>query len=184
MVKEEPYLTASTHETLKAVNGSDMPNTSNNLEIPPIQTSTEIVPDDRPPAMAFAKRRSQNEDIVINDINGLPTIEIYNNVSPWELMIIDFGSNWELIDESPENCQVKLNYYDPIAKEVADEGFFKKLFKIKSRYQDQSGQYQLDCSVEPSRNLITLSDINGQAPASQVVDDLFAHIFDKATQKP
>ncbi len=183
MVKEEPYLTASSSKTLSAANDSDMPNTNNNLDIPVVDEAHDGVPNDRPPAMAFAKKRSQSEDIVITDLNGKPTIEIYNQTSPWELMIADFGQHWTLLDEDPENCVVKLNYSDPIATEIKEEGFFKRVFTTRSRYEDQSGNYHLNCIIENSRHLITLTTPAGEAPSSHVVDDLFAHIFENATKE-
>lgn len=182
MIKEEPYLTASTSKELSPAGDNDMPNTSNNLSIPNVNQSNQGVPNDRPPEMAFARKRSQQEDIVISELNGKPTVEIYNDTSPWELMIINFGSHWRIENEDPENCQVTLRYNDPIGKEVSEQGFFKRIFTAQSKYVDLSGIYQLKCHIENNRNLITFQTEAGQNPSSHVVDDLFAHIFQKATE--
>ena len=182
MVKEDPYLKANTGKTLSSIDNNDAPNTNNALSIPAVDQVHDGVPNDRPPEMAFARKRSQNEDVIINDRNGQPTIELYNDISPWELMITDFGSNWKTLKEDPENCQVTLSYTDPIAKQLAEKSVLKKFFSTRSEYQDKSGNYLLNCNIEESRNLITLATADGQIPSPHVVDDLFAHIFTNASE--
>lgn len=182
MIKEEPYLDANTSKTLSTDKQKNMPNTNNALSIPEVDQSHDGTPNDRPPEMAFAKKRSQNEDVVINDFNGQPAIELYNDISPWELMIADLGNNWTLQSEDPENCQVSLSYIDPIAGELSEEGFLKRFFGTRSKYEDKSGDYKLNCIVEDNRNLITVSKLDGSKASPHVVDDIFAHIFTKATE--
>ncbi|WP_154224558.1 hypothetical protein [Marinicella rhabdoformis] len=182
MVKEEPYLQANTSQPLSSDKQKDMPNTNNALSIPEVNQVHDGIPNDRPPEMAFAKKRSQNEDVVINELNGRPTIELYNDISPWELMIADLGNNWKLQSEDPENCEVSLTYNDPIAGELAEKGFLKRFFGTRSQYKDKSGDYKLSCIVENNRNLITVSKIDGSSASPHVVDDLFAHLFAKATE--
>ncbi len=182
MVKEEPYLSADKEKTLSQVEGHDMPNTNHALSIPAVNKAHDGVPNDKPPAMAFARKRSQDENVIINENQGRPTLELYNDISPWELMIADYGSNWLLQSEDPENCEVTLLYSDPIAADRAQEGFFKRFFGTRSKYEDKSGQYRLNCLVEANKNLITVSKADGSAASAHVVDDIFAHIFVKATE--
>ena len=182
MVKEEPYLQANTGKTLSSSDDRDMPNTNNALALPEVKQSHDGTPNDRPPEMAFARKRSQDEDVLIKENNGKPTIELYNDISPWELMIADFGSSWKLQSEDPENCQVVLTYDDPIAKERAKEGFFKRFFGTRRAYDDKSGDYKLNCNVEENRNLITVSKSDGSKASPHVVDDIFARLFAKATE--
>ena len=182
MVKEDPYVKANKGKTLSSIDQNDAPNTSNALSVPAVDQIHDGVPNDRPPEMAFARKRSQNEDVIINDRNGQPTIELYNDISPWELMIADFGSNWQMLKEDPENCQVTLSYDDPIAKQRSEESAFKKFFGTRNKYEDKSGNYLLNCNVEDNKNLITLVTADGQIPSPHVVDDLFAYIFVKASE--
>ena len=130
MVKEEPYLTASNTQELTPVENLDLPRTTNSLEIPKVEAEgAAVAPDSRPPEMAFAKRRSEDENVVIIESGGMPIIEIFNDKDAWELMMGDHGYNWQLLDEDEENCQATYRFYDPIAEEVADTNFFKKLFQ-------------------------------------------------------
>lgn len=183
MVKEEPYLQASSTKALTPVDGKDLPRTSNNLKIPEVTvTGTGVAPDSKPPEMAFARRRSDDENVVIIESGGMPTIEIFNDQDAWNLMLGDHGYNWQLLDEDPENCQATLRFYDPITEEVQKKNFFKKLFTINSSYLDRSGEYILTCLKLPQKQQIWLQTIDFEAPSSYVVDDLFIHIYAAATE--
>lgn len=185
LVKEEPYLEAETNDTLNPVADIDLPRTSNNLDIPAVKvTGDGIAPDSKPPEMAFARRRSGDENVVIIESGGMPTIEIFNDQDAWNLMLGDHGYNWQLLDEDPENCQATFRFYDPIAEEVENKNFFKKLFTINSSYLDRSGEYILTCLKLPQKQQIWLQTLDYEAPSSYVVDDLFTHIFTAATEKP
>jgi len=182
MVKEEPYLQAETTPALKAVDDKDLPRTSNNLDIPEVTvTGTGVAPDSKPPEMAFARRRSDDENVVIIESGGMPTIEIFNDKDAWDLILGDHGYNWQLLDEDPENCQATFRFYDPITEEVEKKNFIKKLFTINSSYLDRSGEYILTCLRLPQKQQIWLQTIDFEAPSSYVVDDLFTHIYDAAT---
>lgn len=182
IVKEEAYLKAETTEQLKPIDGKDLPRTSNALKVPEIQTEeSNIAPDSMPPEMAFAKRRSSDENVVIIENGGMPTIEIFNDQDAWELMLGDHGYNWQLLDEDEENCQVTFRFYDPITEEV-EQGFFKKLFQINNSYVDRSGEYVLTCLKLPQKQQIWLQTMEFEAPSAYVVDDLFNHIFEAATK--
>ena len=182
MVKEEPYLTADHSQALSPVENLDLPRTTNSLEIPDFEAEgSEVAPDSRPPEMAFAKRRSEDENVVIIESGGMPTIEIFNDKDAWELMMGDHGYNWQLLDEDEENCQATYRFYDPIAEEVADTNFFKKLFTLNSSYIDRSGEYILTCLRLPQKQQIWLQTLDFEAPSSYVVDDLFNHLFEAAT---
>jgi len=183
MIKEEPYLQAKATPTLTPVDGSDLPRTSNNLNIPEVNiTGSEVAPDSKPPEKAFAKRRSDDENVVIIESGGMPTIEIFNERDAWNLILGDHGYNWQLLDEDPENCQATLRFYDPITEQAENKSFLKKLFTVNSRYLDRSGEYLLTCLKLPQKQQIWLQTIDFEAPSSYVVDDLFTHIFDAATQ--
>lgn len=182
IIKEEPYLKAETTQPLAPVTGSDLPRTSNSLKVPEVTaTGSGVAPDSKPPEMAFARRRSDDESVVIIESGGMPTIEIFNNQDVWELMMGDHGYNWQLLDEDPDNCQATLRFYDPITEEVENMNFFKKLFTINSSYLDRSGEYILTCLKLPQKQQIWLQTIDFEAPSSYVVDDLFSHIYAAAT---
>jgi hypothetical protein len=183
IVKDEPYLQAEPAQQLTAVEGQDLPRTSNNLSIPEVKISgTGVAPDSKPPEMAFARRRSEDENVVIIEAGGMPTIEIFNELDAWDLILGDHGYNWQLLDEDPENCQATFRFYDPITEEVEKKNFIKKLFTINSSYLDRSGEYLLTCLKLPQKQQIWLQTIDFEAPSSYVVDDLFTHIYEAATQ--
>ncbi len=185
MVKEEAYLKAESTPELVAVDGKDMPRTSNSLNIPDVKSDgSEASPDSRPPDMAFARRRSDDENVVIIESQGMPTIEIFNEKDAWELMLDDHGYNWQLLSEDQENCQATFRFYDPITEEVSSKNIFKKLFTINSKYIDRSGEYVLTCLKLPQKQQIWLQTIDFEAPSSYVVDDLFNHLYEAATAKP
>lgn len=185
MVKEEPYLQAETTKSLDPVSGSDLPRTSNNLDIPDVKaTGDGVAPDSKPPEMAFARRRSGDENVVIIESGGMPTLEIFNEKDAWELVLGDHGFNWQILDEDQENCQVTLRFYDPITDEVNKKGFFRNLLTFKSNYIDRSGEYILTCLKLPQKQQIWLQTVDFEAPSSYVVDDLFSHIFAAATETP
>ncbi|MCX7545542.1 hypothetical protein [Marinicella gelatinilytica] len=182
MVKEEPYLEAQQVKPLQEVEGLDLPQDTGQLAIPDIKTDNQAltgiaVP---PPEMAFAKRRSSDENVVIIDADGVPTMELFNNKDAWQLMNGDFGEHWFIIDANEADCQVTLHYDDPINKMVDDQGFFKKLFTFKSRYIDRSGQYVLTCLKLPQKQQIWVQTLDFKAPSAFVVDDLFSHLFNAA----
>lgn len=182
LVKEEPYLQAQSTPKLESLEGKDMPRTSNNLDIPEVlSTGTDVAPDSRPPEMAFARRRSDDENVVIIESQGMPTIEIFNEQDAWELMLGDHGYNWQLLDEDPDNCQATFRFYDPITDQVESRNLFKRLFTINSSYVDRSGDYVLTCLKLPQKQQIWLQTVDFEAPSSYVTDDLFTHIFDAAT---
>ncbi len=184
IVKEEPYLKAETTQPLTPVAGSDLPRTSNNLKVPEVaNTGTGVAPDSKPPEMAFARRRSDDENVVIIESGGMPTIEIFNDQDVWDLMVGDHGYNWQLLEEDPENCQATFRFYDPITEEVEKIGFFKKLFTINSSYLDRSGEYILTCLKLPQKQQVWLQTMDFEAPSSYVVDDLFSHIYAAATEE-
>ncbi len=181
IVKDEPYLQAKTNQALTPVDGSDLPRTSNNLKIPDVKaTGSGVAPDSKPPEMAFARRRSEDENVTIIESGGMPTIEIFNEKDAWDLILGDHGYNWQLLDEDPENCQATFRFYDPITEEEK-QGFFKKLFTINSNYLDRSGEYILTCLKLPEKQQIWLQTMDFEAPSSYVVDDLFTHIYEAAT---
>jgi len=183
MVKEEAYLSAESTAPLKAAGEQDLPRTSNNLDIPQVPAGvSQVAPDSKPPEMAFARKRSDDENVVIIESQGMPTIEIFNDKDAWELMMGDHGYNWLLLDEDEENCQATLRFYDPITEDVESQNFFKKLFTINSNYVDRSGDYILTCLKLPQKQQIWLQTVDFQAPSSYVVDDLFSHIFEAATE--
>ena len=184
MVKEEPYLQAETTKPLTPIDGKDLPRTSNSLKIPEVSvTGTGVAPDSKPPEMAFARRRSDDENVVIIESGGMPTIEIFNDQDAWQLMLGDHGYNWQLLDEDQENCQATFRFYDPITEEVNKKNFFKRLFTINSSYLDRSGEYILTCLKLPQKQQIWLQTIDFEAPSSYVVDDLFTHIYTAATKE-
>ena len=183
MVKEEPYLQAHSTPELQAIEGNDMPRTSNNLNIPPVAgTETGIAPDTRPPEMAFARRRSDDENVIILESQGMPTIEIFNDKDAWDLIIGDHGYNWQLLDEDPENCQATYRFYDPIIEQNSKKSFFKKLFTSNSSYVDRSGEYLVTCLKLEQKQQIWVQTIDFEAPSAYVADDLFTHIFEAATK--
>ncbi len=183
LVKEEPYLQAEATQTLTAIDGTDLPRTSNSLKIPEVKVSgTGVAPDSKPPEMAFARRRSDDENVVIIESGGMPTIEIFNEKDAWDLILGDHGYNWQLLDEDPENCQATFRFYDPVTEEVQNKGLLKRLFTIESNYLDRSGEYVLTCLKLSEKQQIWLQTIDFEAPSSYVVDDLFSHIFDAATE--
>lgn len=182
IVKEEPYLDAKESNELKPVEGFDLPRTSNSLAVPEVEVAaSDSAPDSRPPEMSFARKRSIDENVVIIEANGMPTIEIYNEKDAWELMMDDHGYNWQLLDEDPENCQATFRFYDPIIEDVEKVNFFKKLFSLNNSYIDRSGEYLLTCLKLPQKQQIWLQTLDFEAPSAYVVDDLFNHIFDAAT---
>ncbi|MGJ8662667.1 MAG: hypothetical protein ACSHWU_03405 [Marinicella sp.] len=182
IVKEEPYLTAQSNPELAAIEGKDLPRTSNSLKIPEVAaTGSNVAPDSKPPEMAFARRRSSDENVVIIESGGMPTMEIFNDQDAWDLMVDDHGYNWQLLDEDPENCQATFRFYDPITEEVEKKNFIKRLFTLNSSYIDRSGEYILTCLRLPQKQQIWLQTIDFEAPSSYVVDDMFTHIFDAAT---
>lgn len=182
IVKEESYLKAESTKPLEPLDGKDLPRTTNALKVPEIQTEiNNISPDSMPPEMSFAKRRSSDENVVIIESGGMPTIEIFNDKDAWELMLGDLGYNWQLLDDDEENCQATFRFYDPIIEEV-DQGFFKKLFQINNSYVDRSGEYVLTCLKLPQKQQIWLQTVNFEAPSAYVVDDLFNHLFDAAIE--
>ncbi len=181
IIKEEAYLQAAPAPELKQAANHDLPRTTNALKIPDIQVDgSDVAPDSMPPEMAFAKRRSSDENVVIIESGGMPTIEIFNDQDAWKLMTGDHGYNWLLLDEDPDNCQATFMFYDPITEEL-DQGFFKKLFQINNSYVDRSGEYILTCLKLPQKQQIWLQTMDFKAPSSYVVDDLFTHIFEAAT---
>ncbi len=183
LVKEEPYLQAETQPGLTASGDQDLPRTSNSLQIPEVAaTDAQIAPDSRPPEMAFARRRSENENVVIIESGGMPTMEIFDEQDAWELMVGDHGYNWQLIDEDPDNCQATFRFYDPITEEQSNQNFFKRIFTINNSYIDRSGEYVLTCLKLPQKQQIWLQTVDFEAPSSYVTDDLFTHIFEAATQ--
>jgi hypothetical protein len=183
MVKEEPYLQAHSTPELQAIEGNDMPRTSNNLNIPSVVgTETGIAPDTRPPEMAFARRRSDDENVIILESQGMPTIEIFNDKDAWDLIIGDHGYNWQLLDEDPENCQATYRFYDPIIEQNSKKSFFKKLFTSNSSYVDRSGEYLVTCLKLEQKQQIWVQTIDFEAPSAYVADDLFTHIFEAATK--
>lgn len=182
LVKEEPYLQAQSTDGLDTVEGLDMPRTSNNLIIPEVDAEGQnVAPDSRPPEMTFARKRSDDEGVVIIESNGMPTIEIFNDKDAWELMTGDHGYNWQLLEEDKDNCQATFRFYDPIIDDVENVNFFKKLFTINSSYVDRSGEYVLTCLKLPQKQQIWLQTLDFEAPSAYVVDDLFNHIFEAAT---
>ncbi|MFC3195364.1 hypothetical protein ACFODZ_14010 [Marinicella sediminis] len=182
MVKEEAYLDAESTPKLKPAEDQDLPRTSNNLSIPEVTASgSNVSPDSKPPEMAFARKRSEDENVVIIESQGMPTIEIFNEKDAWDLMTGDHGYNWLLLDEDKENCQATFRFYDPITEEVESKNFLKRLFSINSNYVDRSGDYLLTCLKLPQKQQIWLQTTDFQAPSSYVVDDLFTHIFEAAT---
>ncbi len=182
IVKEEPYLTAQSNPELAAIEGKDLPRTSNSLKIPEVAaTGSNVAPDSKPPEMAFARRRSSDENVVSIESGGMPTVEIFNDQDAWDLMVDDHGYNWQLLDEDPENCQATFRFYDPITEEVEKKNFIKRLFTLNSSYIDRSGEYILTCLRLPQKQQIWLQTIDFEAPSSYVVDDMFTHIFDAAT---
>ena len=183
MVKEEAYLQAEQSKPLKKVDGLDLPRDTGQLAIPDINSTQSLLSIDavRPPEMAFAKRRSSDENVVILDADGTPTLELYNDKDAWQLMTGDFGENWFIIETNEADCQVTLHYDDPINQTVEDQGFFKKLFTFESRYIDRSGQYVLTCLKLPQKQQIWVQTLDFKAPSAFVVDDLFSHLFDAAT---
>jgi hypothetical protein len=183
MVREEAYLSAESTEQLKPAGDQDLPRTSNNLAIPEVSaTGGSVAPDSKPPEMAFARKRSEDENVVIIESQGMPTIELFNDQDAWQLMMGDHGYNWLVLEEDQDNCQVTLRFYDPITEEVESTNFFKRLFTLNSNYVDRSGDYLLTCLKLPQKQQIWLQTIDYEAPSSYVVDDLFSHIFDAATQ--
>jgi len=180
--KDEAYLQAESTPKLKEIEGKDLPRTSNNLDIPEITTSSPTAaPDSRPPEMAFARRRSADENVVIIESQGMPTIELFNEKDAWELITADHGINWQLLDEDADNCQATFRFYDPISNEIENKGFFKRLFKAgNTNYVDRSGEYLLTCLKLPQKQQIWLQTIDFTAPSSYVVDDLFSQIYDDA----
>ncbi len=183
LTKEEPYLQAKSTDLLTPIEGVDLPRTNNNLNIPePSATGNGAAPDSRPPEMSFAKRRSSDENVIIIESGGMPTIEIFNQQDAWDLIVADHGYNWQLLDEDPENCQATYRFYDPIT-EVEQQGFFKRLFSINSSYLDRSGEYILTCLKLPQKQQIWLQTAEFEAPSSYVVDDLFNHIFEAAIKE-
>ena len=133
------------------------------------------------PEMAFAKRRSSDENVVIIDADGVPTIELYNDKDAWQLMNTNLGDNWFVLESNEADCQMTLYYDDPINQAVKDQGFFKKLFTFESSYIDRSGQYVLTCLKLPQKQQIWIQTLDFKAPSAFVVDDLFSHLFDAAT---
>ncbi len=184
IIKEEPYTDAKQSPTLKKVEGLDMPVDSGQLTIPEINSNNkELMPDaNKPPEMSFAKKRSDSENVVIIDVDGVATMEIFNNKDAWELMTGDFGDHWQIIELNEADCQVTLYYKDPIIKTVKDQGFFKKLFTFKSRYIDRSGQYVLTCLKLPQKQQIWVQTTDFQTPSAFVIDDLFNSLFIAATE--
>ncbi|KAA3641818.1 MAG: hypothetical protein DWP95_06045 [Proteobacteria bacterium] len=182
MVKEEPYLQAEQVPPLKKVEGLDLPQDTGQLEIPEVSSNHQPITIDavRPPEMAFAKRRSSDENVVIIDADGVPTMEIYNDIDVWQLMNADFGEHWFIIESNEADCQVTLHYDDPINKTVEEQGFFKKLFTFESRYIDRSGQYVLTCLKLPKKQQIWIQTLDFKTPSAFVVDDLFSHLFNAA----
>ncbi len=184
MVKEEPYLQAESTPTLKAADGQDLPRTSNSLKVPDVAVEGgEVAPDSRPPEMAFARRRSDDENIVIIESGGMPTIEVFDEQDAWTLMTGDHGYNWQLIDEDPDNCQATFRFYDPITEEQDKQNFLKRIFTINNSYIDRSGEYVLTCLKLPQKQQIWLQTVDFEAPSSYVTDDLFSHIFAAATKE-
>lgn len=181
-VKEEPYLKAEQAVPLKKVDGLDLPQDTGQLAIPEVNSPYQPLSIDsvRPPEMAFAKRRSADENVVIIDADGVPTMELYNNKDAWQLMNGDFGDNWFVIDTNEADCQITLHYDDPINKTVEDQGFFKKLFTFKSSYIDRSGQYVMTCLKLPQKQQIWVQTLDYEVPSAFVVDDLFNHLFNAA----
>lgn len=182
LVKEEPYLDAQETQSLKQVDGLDLPQDTGQLSIPEINSNLQPLSIDsvRPPEMAFAKRRSADENVIIIDADGVPTVEIYNDKDAWQLMNGDLGEHWYIIDSNEDDCQLTLYYDDPINQTVEDQGFFKKLFTFKSSYIDRSGQYVLTCLKLPQKQQIWMQTMDFKAPSAFVVDDLFSRIFDAA----
>ncbi|MFV0543062.1 MAG: hypothetical protein ACK5L8_05150 [Marinicella pacifica] len=184
-IKEEPYLEAEQTHALKAVDGLDLPQDTGQLAIPDIQNDTFkplSIDSVRPPEMAFAKRRSADENVVIIDADGVPTMEIYNDKDAWQLMNEDLGAHWYALESNEEDCQITLYYDDPINQTVEDQGFFKKLFTFKSSYIDRSGQYVLTCLKLPQKQQIWVQTLDFKTPSAFVVDDLFNQLFTAATQ--
>ncbi len=182
LVKEEPYLVAESTPGLTATEGKDLPRTSNSLNIPDVKAKgSKVSPDSRPPEMAFERRRSADENVVIIESQGMPTIELFNDKDAWDLILNDHGYNWQLLSDDPENCQATFRFYDPITEEVEKRNFFKRLFTINSNYVDRSGEYLLTCLKLPQKQQIWLQTIDFEAPSSYVVDDLFSHIYQAAT---
>lgn len=181
-VKPEAYLDTTDTPPLKAAGSNDLPNTNNSLDIPKANVQTQNTPNDRPPAMPFARKRNRSETVIISEKDGFPTIELYNKANPWELMIADYGENWQLKSDNAEDCQVNLIYNDPINRELSEQGFFRRFFSGKTNHKDLSGEYQLHCKIDKSRRSITLKTAAGKAPASYVTDELFNHIFNAATK--
>ncbi len=181
-IKEEPYLQAQQTEPLKKVDGLDLPQDTGQLSIPEIDRSFEPITLDsvKPPEMAFAKRRSADENVIIIDDDGVPTLELYNDKDAWQLMNGDLGDNWYAIEANEADCQVILYFDDPINQTVEDQGFFKRLFSFKSRYVDRSGQYVLTCLKLPQKQQIWMQTMDFKAPSAFVVDDLFNHLFNAA----
>lgn len=181
IVKEEAYLQAKPAPELQPVESRDLPRTTNALKIPEVKVAgDDAAPDSTPPEMSFAKRRSSDENVVIIESGGMPTIEIFSEQDAWELILGDHGYNWQLLDEDPANCQATFMFYDPITEEVS-QGFFKKIFQINNSYIDRSGEYVLTCLKLPQKQQIWIQTVDFEAPSSYVVDDLFNHIFEAAT---
>jgi len=184
-IKEDPYIQAQQTAPLKKVDGLDLPKDTGQLSIPDVKGSYEPITLDtvRPPEMAFAKRRSSDENVVIIDADGVPTIELYNNKDAWQLMNGDLGGNWYTIEANEADCQVTLYYDDPINHTVEEQGFFKRLFTFKSNYIDRSGQYVLTCLKLPQKQQIWVQTLDFDTPSAFVVDDLFNHLFNAAVSE-
>lgn len=182
IIKEEPYLQAQQAPPLQKVDGLDLPQDTGQLAIPEVNDSFEPITLDtvRPPEMAFAKRRSSDENVVIIDADGVPTIELYNDKDAWQLMNTNLGDNWFVLESNEADCQMTLYYDDPINQAVKDQGFFKKLFTFESSYIDRSGQYVLTCLKLPQKQQIWIQTLDFEAPSAFVVDDLFNQLFNTA----
>ncbi|MCW8870062.1 MAG: hypothetical protein OQK49_05100 [Proteobacteria bacterium] len=185
IVKEEPYIHAEQTAPLKKVDGLDLPQDTGQLAIPEVNGNYEPITLDtiRPPEMAFAKRRSNDENVVIIDADGVPTIEIYNDKDAWQLMNGNLGDNWYIVDSNEADCQLTLYYDDPINQTVEDQGFFKKLFTFESNYIDRSGQYVLTCLKLPQKQQIWVQTLDYKSPSAFVVDDLFNQLFSAAVSE-
>jgi|SRR5690554_3163806 len=184
IIKEEPYIEAHQTPPLQKIEGLDLPADTGQLAIPEVKSENQqLTPEaNRPPEMTFSKRRSDNENVVILDVDGVPTMELFNDKDAWQLMTGDFGSQWQIIELNEADCQVTLHYEDPIIETVDKQGFFKKLFTFKSRYIDRSGLYVLTCLKLPQKQQIWIQTNDFQSPSAFVVDDLFNSLFSAATE--
>jgi uncharacterized lipoprotein len=178
---KDVYLEAKDSPELNVPDGASQPNSSSLLEVPEVSKKKEIleVPSNLPPEMPIRTKQNENSSVRIENRDGFPVLVVKSSIEKvWMALESVKLDNWSYDNKDQESCEVVLKYNDMAARERENSGFFRKLFRRDSYYEDYSGLFKLNCSMRGSIVEVQFAKQDGARAKTFLADNVMNALFE------